>query len=88
MFRRRRSVDDFAKKIRTHLELEADGLGCEGLQDDSAFRQSKIKFGNADWIRERLRCFLSQLWDSLGSLVAAIQSPSISTAAIRLRTTG
>ena len=30
MFRRRRSADDFAEEIRSHLELEADELQREG----------------------------------------------------------
>jgi hypothetical protein len=31
MFRRRRSADDFAEEIKSHIELQADALHSEGL---------------------------------------------------------
>ena len=36
MFRRRRSAEDFAEEIKTHLELEADELRGSGLDEEQA----------------------------------------------------
>src|ERR1700757_2718421 len=46
MFRRRRSTDDFAEEIKSHLELEADELESEGLSEEEARRRAKVEFGN------------------------------------------
>jgi hypothetical protein len=46
MFWRKRSADDFAEEIKTHLELEADDLKREGLGEDEAQRQARREFGN------------------------------------------
>jgi len=53
MFGRKRSRDDFAEEITAHLELEADELKREGLTDEDARRQSRIKFGNVRVAQER-----------------------------------
>ena len=39
MFKRTRSTDDFAEEIKAHLELEADELQREGLNEDEARRR-------------------------------------------------
>ena len=46
MFRRRRRANDFAEEIQAHLELEADELKDEGLNEEEAHRRAKIAFGN------------------------------------------
>jgi predicted permease len=53
MFRRKRSSEDFAEEIRSHLELEADELRAEGLSDEDARRRARVEFGNAATSRER-----------------------------------
>ncbi len=53
MFRRRRSTDDFAEEIKSHLELEADELQNEGLSEEQARRRARVEFGNAQAARER-----------------------------------
>src|SRR6202034_1059713 len=53
MFKRTRSTDDFAEEIKSHLELEADELKCEGLSEDEARRKARIEFGNVRAARER-----------------------------------
>lgn len=53
MFRRRRSADDFAEEIKSHLEHEADDLQREGLNEEQARRRAKVEFGNAQAARER-----------------------------------
>ena len=53
MFRRKRSVDDFAEEIKAHLELEADELEHEGVSEEDARRRAKVEFGNAQAARER-----------------------------------
>ncbi len=47
MFRRRRSVDDFVKEIKSHFELEADELQSEGLSEEEAGRRARVAFGDA-----------------------------------------
>ena len=57
MFRRRRSTDDFADEIQSHLALEADDLQSEGLSEDEARRRA----GVAVWQRaENTGTLLSQ----------------------------
>jgi predicted permease len=53
MFKRRRSVDDFAEEIKAHLELEADELESGGASEDEARRRARAEFGNAQAARER-----------------------------------
>jgi len=43
---RRRSEDDFAEEIRSHLEHEADDLRQEGVSPDEAPFQARRTFGN------------------------------------------
>ncbi|GGG67126.1 ABC transporter permease [Edaphobacter dinghuensis] len=53
MFRRRRSADDFAEEIKSHIEHETDDLQREGLNEEQARRRAKVEFGNAQAARER-----------------------------------
>jgi predicted permease len=46
MFRRRRSAEDFAEEIKSHLELEADELKLEGWTDEEARWKARREFGN------------------------------------------
>src|SRR5277367_3642956 len=52
MFKRKRSTDDFAEEIKSHLELEADELKREGLSEDEAGRRARVEFGNVQAARE------------------------------------
>ena len=66
MFRRRRSADDFAEEIKSHLELEADALQRDGVSDDEARRRARVAFGNAQIARERFYLRRRVVWfDSL-----------------------
>jgi predicted permease len=53
VFRRRRSADDFAEEIKSHVELEADELQSDGLSEDEARRRARVEFGNAQTAQER-----------------------------------
>ena len=53
MFRRRRSVEDFAEEIKAHLDLETDELMREGQSLEEARRRARIEFGNVQAARER-----------------------------------
>ncbi|MGA3049868.1 MAG: ABC transporter permease [Terracidiphilus sp.] len=55
MFSRKRSVEDFAAEIKAHLELEADELQDDGLNEDEAHRNARVAFGNAPAAEERFR---------------------------------
>jgi predicted permease len=66
MFGRKRSVQDFAEEIKTHLELEADELKSEGLSEDEAHWQARREFGNVRLAQERF--FLMGRWAALDKL--------------------
>jgi len=53
MFRRKRSTDDFAEEIQSHLALENDELRSEGLSEDEAHRRARVGFGNVQRAQER-----------------------------------
>jgi predicted permease len=53
MFRRGRSAKDFAEEIKAHLDLEAEELKDEGLQESDALRKAKVEFGSVAIARER-----------------------------------
>ena len=53
MFWRKRSKEDFAEEIKTHLELEADDLKQEGLSEDEARWKARRAFGNVTAAQER-----------------------------------
>jgi len=88
MFKRKRSADDFAEEIKTHLELEADELRSEGLSDDEARRKARHEFGNVRAAQERF--YLKDRWVGLDKLLREIrfalrslrQSPGFAATAI------
>ena len=43
MFRRRRSADDFAEEIKSHIEHQADALESEGLSEEEAYRRARVE---------------------------------------------
>ena len=67
MFTRKRSADDFAAEIKAHLELEADELQREGLNEAEARRQARVEFGNVRTAQERF--YLRGRWASLDKLL-------------------
>ena len=60
MFQRKRSAEDFAEEIKTHLELEADDLKQEGLSEDEARWKARREFGNVRAAQERF--YLKDRW--------------------------
>ena len=94
MFRRKRSVDDFAEEIKAHLELEADELEHEGVSEEDARRRAKVEFGNAQAARERF--YLRSRVEWLDNLVRDIRfafrqlrkNPGFSIAAIAVLALG
>ncbi len=53
MAKRKRSTDDFAEEIQSHLELETDALKREGLSEGAARQRAKSEFGSVSVARER-----------------------------------
>jgi predicted permease len=53
MFSRKRSAEDFAEEIKTHLELEADELRSSGLSEDEARWLAQREFGSVRAAQER-----------------------------------
>jgi predicted permease len=62
MFRRRRSADDFAEEIKSHIELQADALQSEGLSEEEACRRARVKFGSAQAAQERFYLSSRIVW--------------------------
>jgi hypothetical protein len=52
---RRSSEREVSAELRFHLEMETRKLIEEGLDDDEARRQARIRFGGEDLILERAR---------------------------------
>ena len=88
MFRRKRSAEDFAEEIRSHLELEADELRVEGISEPEARRRAHVEFGSVRGAQERF--YLKGRWqwlDKLGrdlryGLRSLLQSPGFALTAI------
>ncbi|HUN84329.1 MAG TPA: ABC transporter permease [Terracidiphilus sp.] len=66
MFRRKRSAQDFAEEINSHLELAADEMRQEGLSSEEARRRAHTEFGSVSVAQERFNLRGRPMW--LGSL--------------------
>src|SRR5579875_1449731 len=60
MFQRKRSAEDFAEEIKSHLELEAGELRDSGLSEEEAHRRARSAFGSVAVAQERF--FLRARW--------------------------
>ena len=63
MFGRKRTTQDFAEEIQAHIELEAEELRCEGISEEEARRQARLKFGSVR--REQERFYVQGRWVSV-----------------------
>jgi macrolide transport system ATP-binding/permease protein len=88
MFKCTRSTDDFAEEIKAHLELEADELQREGLNEDEARRRARIDFGNVAaaqerfYLRDRMVWFDNLVRDIRFGIRQLIKNPGFATTAI------
>ena len=88
MFKRKRSAEDFRAEIEAHLELEADDLRSEGLNEDQARWQARREFGNVRAAEERFYLKGRLVWlDKLArdlrfGLRSLCQSPGFTATAI------
>ena len=62
MAKRRRTQQDFAEEIRTHLQLEADELEAEGMAHAQAERSARVAFGSEVVARERFNLRHRWVW--------------------------
>src|SRR3984957_17694473 len=62
MFRRRRSSDDFAEEIKSHIERQADALESQGLSEEEAYRRARVEFGSAQAAQERFYLSSRTVW--------------------------
>ena len=88
MFRRKRSADDFAEEIRSHLELEADELRAEGLDVEEAHRRARVEFGSVRgaqesfYLKDRWQWFDKLMRDLRYGFRSLLQSPGFAITAI------
>ena len=88
MFRRRRSADDFAEEIKSHIELQADALQSEGLSEEEACRRARVEFGSAQAAQERFYLSSRIVWfdnllhDIKFAIRQLIRNPSFTSVAI------
>src|SRR5581483_5201303 len=52
LVRRRRAMDDLAEEMRLHVELRAESLRRQGIDDADALRMARRQFGNELALRE------------------------------------
>jgi hypothetical protein len=62
MFRKRRTTDDFAREIQSHLEIESQRLVDEGMSPDRARMAARRAFGNVTSAMERFHESRRVLW--------------------------
>src|SRR3984885_3812641 len=88
MFRRRRSADDFAEEIKSHIEHQADALESEGLSEEEAYRRARVEFGSSQaaqerfYLRSRIVWFDNLLHDIKFAIRQLIRNPSFTFVAI------
>jgi predicted permease len=88
MFWRKRTAEDFAEEIKAHLELEADDLKQEGLNEDEARWKARRAFGNVSAAQERFYmkdrwAWWDRLWRDLRFGMRSLrQSPGFAVTAI------
>src|SRR5579863_1723014 len=88
MFRRRRSVEDFSEEIRAHIDLEADSLRSEGLNESEAHRKAQVEFGNQETARERFNLKYRVVWlddlmrDAKFSVRQLLKNPGFAVTAV------
>jgi predicted permease len=88
MFRRKRSAEDFRAEIEAHLELEADELKSEGLNEDEARWKARREFGNVRAVQERFFLKSRLVWldkllrDARFAMRSLFHSPGFAITAI------
>src|ERR1700733_5561758 len=60
--KQRRSDEDFAKEIASHLQLEADDLQSEGHSESEAKRRARVAFSTPTLSQERFRLHSRIQW--------------------------
>ena len=89
MFWRRRSSNDFAEEIKSHLELEAEELRREGFSEDEARRRARVEFGSVQAARERFSVRNRAVWlenfvrDARFAVRQLLKNPGFSVTAMR-----
>lgn len=86
--RHKRSAQDFAEEVKAHLDLEADELKGEGLNDEEARRRARVKFGSVRGAQEQF--YLKSRWQGVDKVVRDLrfgfrslrQSPGFALTAI------
>jgi macrolide transport system ATP-binding/permease protein len=88
MSKSKRSAEDFAAEIQSHLALEADELKREGLSESEAQRRAHVEFGSVRAAQERFYLYGRIVWlDSLArdvkfAIRQLVRNPAFAATAI------
>jgi macrolide transport system ATP-binding/permease protein len=94
MSKQKRSMDDFAEEIQSHIELEADELKREGLSEEAARQKAKREFGSVSVARERFNLRGRAVWfenlmrDSRFALRQLLKNPGFTVVSILVMALG
>jgi macrolide transport system ATP-binding/permease protein len=94
MSKQKRSADDFAEEIQSHIELEADDLKREGLSEAAAQQRAKSEFGSVSVARERFSLRGRAVWfdnlmgDSRFAIRQLLKNPGFTVTAILVMALG
>ncbi|WP_109488205.1 ABC transporter permease [Occallatibacter savannae] len=88
MPKKKRSAEDFAEEIRSHLELEAEELRSEGFSPEEASRRAHVEFGSVRaaqerfYLRDRIQALDSIVRDLRYALRSLAHSPGFAITAV------
>src|SRR5213593_176105 len=88
MFRKRRTAEDFAEEIASHLALEAERLITAGMSPDEAQVAARRAFGNVTAAQERYYDTRRLLWldhlrqDVRGAVRSILRYPAAALVAV------
>src|SRR5580658_1222456 len=88
MFKQKRSAEDFAAEIKSHLELETDEMRYDGLSEEEARRKARVEFGSVRtaeerfYLRDRIAWLDSAVRDVMYAARQLVRNPGFAVTAV------